>query len=104
VKTVATDKQHAISSGVFLLGLGAGIFGTFCPSLYDISSPRFTDKETADAAVKRLRMGEVLASTVTLTVGAALSVIHGSLVPFFVAVFLSAAFLAAYEYMLNWQG
>jgi len=98
-------KTEVVTSGIFLLGMGTGLYGAFCPSMYDVSSPRFSaGSESRDLELKRLRMGEMYASTVILTVGVALAVLHRNMLPFFVALFLVAAFIIGYEYMLDWEG
>lgn len=97
-------KTEVITSGVFLLGMGAGLYTAFCPSLYDVSNPSFNGTETPDLSMKRLRMGQVYASTTILTIGAALSVMHKNMLPFLVSLFMVAAFLGGYEYLLQWEG
>jgi hypothetical protein len=98
-------RTEVVTSGVFLLGMGAGMYGAFCPSFYEVSSPRFSGQtETSDLQLTRLRRGEIYASVVILTVGAGLSVLHRNMLPFFVAVFLVAAFVVGYEYLLDWNG
>jgi hypothetical protein len=98
-------KAEVVTSGVFLLGMGAGMYGAFCPSFYEVSSPQFSgSSDTRDLQLTRLRRGEIYASVVILTVGSALSVLHRNMLPFFVAVFLVAAFLVGYEYLLDWNG
>jgi hypothetical protein len=98
-------KQEVVTSGIYLLGFGAGMFGAFCPSLYDVSSPAFSaDADTRDLQLRRLRHGEVYSALVILTIGVALSLVHKSVLPFGVATFIVAAYLVAYEYQLNWEG
>lgn len=98
-------KTEVVTSGIYLLGFGAGMFGAFCPSLYDVSSPMFSaDADTRDLQLRRLRHGEIYSALVIVTVGAGLSVVHKNALPLGVALIIVSAFFVAYEYQLNWNG
>lgn len=83
--------------GPVLLGLGQyAAFTTFLPTIADVRNAGPDDT----ALVADMRLGEVLASAVSLVTGAAASAMTGNPLAFLTSFLVCAAMVAIYEYTL----
>lgn len=71
------------------------------PSMFTISSPFFHDQAAKDGNVKRIRQGELVATTEALLIGYASSVLFKSWLIFWAAAAMAAVQLGCYEYALR---
>jgi hypothetical protein len=83
-----------------IVGEASGVFAGFCPSWFTVSSPFFHDQEAKEGNVRRIRWGEVAATTIVMTTGVAISYHTKSGLPFWISLLTSAVFVAGYEYMI----
>lgn len=82
--------------GAVLLGLGQySVFNGFLPKLIDVRNATPDSTIVAD-----LRLGETMASAVSLTIGAAASVMTGNPLALLTSFLVCAAMIAVYEYTL----
>lgn len=87
---------------VLIMGLGAGLFSAFCPSWYVLSSASFQSHQAAN--IHRTRWGMGVATSILLFAGASLSGAARQGHAFYTALFISMAFIAAYEYRMRNPG
>lgn len=85
---------------ILLIGMASGIFAGFCPSWFTVASPFFHEQNARDGNVKRIRWGEAAATLIVVATGWAVSQSTGRAGPLFASMFISAVFVAGYEYMI----
>lgn len=90
----------AVNTSILLVGTASGIFAGFCPSWFTVASPFFHAQDAREGNIKRIRWGEIAASALVLTMGAAVSRTHNSAVPMVAAILICAIFVGGYEYMI----
>ena len=88
--------------GIAILAAGdaANFYSGMLPSLFTISSDFFQGQGHREGNKKRIRQGEVIATALSLMVGAGASMASGSHLPFWATVGVCGALVVAYEYAL----
>lgn len=97
---LASWSKDDITVFILLVGEASGVFAGFCPSWFTVSSPFFHEQEAREGNVKRIRWGEAAASAIVIGTGAAVASRSSNNAAFWVAVGISAVFVAGYEYMI----
>lgn len=97
-ENLGTGNRLAITA--LIIGEASGVFAGFCPSWFTVSSPFFHEQDAKDGNVKRIRWGEVAATTIVLSTGAAMTYISKDPVPLVASVAISGIFVFGYEYMI----
>lgn len=85
---------------ILLIGEASGVFASFNPSWFTVSSPFFHSQEARDGNVKRIRWGEIAASLIVIATGWAVWQRTGHLLPLIAAIGISALFVGGYEFMI----
>lgn len=85
---------------ILLIGMASGVFAGFCPSWFTVASPFFHEQNAKDGNIKRIRWGEAAASVIVVATGWAVSNQTRRPAPLLAALFISAVFVAGYEYMI----
>jgi len=85
---------------ILLIGEASGVFASFNPSWFTVSSPFFHSQEAKEGNIKRIRWGEAAATIVVVATGAAVTYRTGKRLPLYAAVAISALFIAGYEFMI----
>lgn len=85
---------------ILLIGEASGVFASFNPSWFTVSSPFFHSQEARDGNIKRIRWGEIAASVIVIGTGWAIWQRTGDIVPLIAAILISALFVGGYEYMI----
>lgn len=85
---------------ILLIGEASGVFAGFCPSWFTVSSPFFHEQDAKDGNVKRIRWGEVAASLIVVSTGAAVSWRSRSKLPLYASILICGIFVGGYEYMI----
>lgn len=85
---------------ILLIGEASGVFAGFCPSWFTVSSPFFHAQAAKDGNVKRIRWGEIAATIIVLSTGAAVSWRSKSKLPLAASAAICGIFIAGYEYMI----
>lgn len=85
---------------ILLIGEASGVFAGFCPSWFTVSSPFFHDQEAKDGNIKRIRWGEIAATAIVISTGAAVAYRTKKNFALIVSVLISALFVSGYEYMI----
>jgi hypothetical protein len=83
-----------------LIGEASGVFASFNPSWFTVSSPFFHSQEAKDGNIKRIRWGETAATLIVVATGWAIWKQTGDHIPFVAAILISALFVGGYEYMI----
>ena len=83
-----------------LIGEASGVFASFNPSWFTVSSPFFHSQECKAGNIKRIRWGETAATVIVIATGWAIWKQTGDIIPFIAALLISALFVGGYEYML----
>lgn len=96
----ATDAADDITIIILLIGEASGVFAGFCPSWFTVSSPFFHEQDAKAGNVKRIRWGEVAATTIVVATGAAVSYRTKSRTPLVASLGICAIFVGGYEYMI----
>jgi hypothetical protein len=87
---------------ILIIGEASGVFAGFCPSWFTVSSPFFHDQEAKSGNVKRIRWGEIAATSIVVATGAAVSARGGhSKIPLYGSIAIAGIFVAGYEYMIR---
>ncbi len=86
---------------VLLIGEASGVFAGFCPSWFTVASPFFHEQEAKAGNVKRIRAGEIAATAIVIGTGWAVSERSTTNVPLWASLFISAIFVAGYEYQIR---
>src|SRR6516162_10067641 len=85
---------------ILLIGEASGVFAGFCPSWFTVASPFFHEQTAKAGNVKRIRWGEVAATLIVISTGAAVSYQQKDPFPLFASMLISAIFIAGYEYQI----
>jgi hypothetical protein len=85
---------------ILLIGEASGVFAGFCPSWFTVSSPFFHEQDAKDGNVKRIRWGEVAATAIVVSTGAAVSWRSKSKLPLYASIAICGIFVTGYEYMI----
>lgn len=85
---------------ILLIGEASGVFAGFCPSWFTVSSPFFHEQEAREGNIKRIRWGEIAASSIVIATGAAVSMRSKNNSALFAAIGIAAVFVIGYEYMI----
>jgi hypothetical protein len=85
---------------ILLIGEASGVFAGFCPSWFTVSSPFFHEQEAKAGNVKRIRWGEIAATTIVVATGWAVSARSGKKAPLWASMAICGIFVAGYEYMI----
>ncbi len=85
---------------ILLVGEASGVFAGFCPSWFTVSSPFFHEQDAKEGNVKRIRWGEIAATTIVVATGAAVSWRGQSKLPLYMSMAICAVFIGGYEYMI----
>lgn len=85
---------------ILLIGEASGVFASFNPSWFTVSSPFFHSQEARDGNIKRIRWGETAASVIVIATGWAVYRRTGHVLPLYAAIAISALFVAGYEFMI----
>lgn len=92
--------SDTVALSILIVGEASGVFAGFCPSWFTVSSPFFHEQEAKSGNIKRIRWGEIAASTIVIATGAAVSKVSDSKVPLYVSLASCAVFVGGYEYMI----
>lgn len=85
---------------ILLIGEASGVFAGFCPSWFTVASPFFHEQEAKPGNIKRIRWGEIAATAIVLSTGAAVSYSLEDRVPFIASVAIAGVFVAGYEWQI----
>jgi len=96
----STDAADDITIIILLIGEASGVFAGFCPSWFTVSSPFFHEQEAKAGNVKRIRWGEVAATAIVVSTGAAVSYRTGTRLPLLASLGICGIFVAGYEFMI----
>jgi len=92
------ESALIISTAALAISQAVAAFGTFLPKISDV---RVITPESDAGGAADVRLGEVAAAAVTLSVGAIASSLTGSPVPFTVSLLVSLTLVAIYESTLR---
>lgn len=67
---------------------------------FTVSSPFFHEQGAKEGNVKRIRWGEIAATSIVVATGAAVSSRTGTKLPLIASVAICGIFVAGYEYMI----
>jgi hypothetical protein len=95
--SIGTDN---ITIMVLLIGEASGVFASFNPSWFTVSSPFFHSQEARSGNMKRIRWGEIAATAIVVATGWAIWQRTGDIIPLYAALAISALFVIGYEYMM----
>lgn len=95
-----SSKELTIVILPLLIGEASGVFASFNPSWFTVSSPFFHSQEAKAGNVRRIRWGETAASVIVVATGWAIWKATGDMLPLIASVLISALFVAGYEYMI----
>lgn len=95
--SIGSDEVTII---VLLIGEASGVFASFNPSWFTVSSPFFHDQECKAGNIKRIRWGEIAATAIVVGTGIAVMYRTGSRIAFYASVLISLLFVGGYEYMI----
>jgi hypothetical protein len=85
---------------ILLIGEASGVFASFNPSWFTVSSPFFHSQECRSGNIRRIRWGETAATIIVVATGWAVWTQTGHLMPLLAAIAISALFVGGYEYMI----
>jgi hypothetical protein len=85
---------------ILLIGEASGVFAGFCPSWFTVASPFFHEQAAKAGNVKRIRWGEVAATLIVISTGAAVSYQQRDPFPLVASALIAAVFIAGYEYQI----
>jgi hypothetical protein len=85
---------------ILLIGEASGVFASFNPSWFTVSSPFFHSQEAREGNIKRIRWGETAASLIVVATGWAVWKRTGHTFPLIAAIAISVLFVAGYEFMI----
>lgn len=98
---MAAFDQDDITIMILLIGEASGVFASFNPSWFTVSSPFFHSQEARDGNIKRIRWGEAAASIIVIGTGWAVWKRTGKILPLIAAIAISAIFVGGYEFMIQ---
>lgn len=85
---------------ILLVGEASGVFAGFCPSWFTVSSPFFHEQASKEGNIKRIRWGELAATSIVVATGAAVAYRSKTNIALYASLLISAIFVAGYEYMI----
>ena len=85
---------------VLLIGEASGVFASFCPSWFTVSSPFFHEQDCKEGNVRRIRWGESAATIIVVATGWAIWKMTGKIAYLWAAIGISAIFVGGYEFMM----
>lgn len=97
---MATWNKDDVTIIILLVGEASGVFAGFCPSWFTVSSPFFHEQAAKEGNIKRIRWGEVAASTIVIGTGLAVSSRSANDTALYASLAISAIFVLGYEYMI----
>ena len=83
-----------------LVGEASGVFASFNPSWFTVSSSFFHSQEARDGNIKRIRWGETAATIIVVATGWAIWKATGNIQALIFSIVISAVFVFGYEYMI----
>lgn len=86
---------------ILLIGEASGVFAGFCPSWFTVSSPFFHEQEAKAGNVKRIRWGEIAATSIVVATGYAVTTRTKRIQPLLASIAICGVFVAGYEYMIR---
>lgn len=89
-----------VTTWILLIGEASGVFAGFCPSWFTVSSPFFHEQESKSGNVKRIRWGEVAATGIVVSTGAAVAYRTGDRSALVASLLICGVFIGGYEYMI----
>ena len=95
--TVSKDDAAIV---LLIIGLASGMFASFCPSWFTVSSPFFNEQSAKAENIKRIRWGAYAATAVVVGTAIVIDWGQSSKTPVTVAVITCAGYVAGYEYMI----
>ena len=93
-------SRDDITVMILLIGEASGVFAGFCPSWFTVSSPFFHEQDCKAGNVKRIRWGELAATLIVVSTGAAVSWRSATRMPLYASIAICAVFISGYEYMI----
>ena len=84
-----------------IIGEASGVFAGFCPSWFTVSSPFFHEQEAKEGNIRRIRWGEVAATSIVMATGWAITYHTKSKLPLIMSALTCAVFIFGYEYMIQ---
>lgn len=94
------NEGFAVVMLPLLVGEASGVFASFNPSWFTVSSPFFHSQEARDGNIKRIRWGETAATIIVVATGWAIWKATGQVIALIFSILISAIFVAGYEYMI----
>lgn len=93
-------SPSGLSASTISLGQTVVAYQFFMPPLRDVRRASSADGDMRTDVV----LGQVAAGSLTIAVGAMLSMLSDSSMPVFVSIFIALVIAACYQYALNTQG
>lgn len=93
-------SQDDVTIIILLIGEASGVFAGFCPSWFTVSSPFFHDQAAKGGNIKRIRWGEIAASSIVIGTGAAVSIRSDNNSALWASILICIIFVVGYEYMI----
>lgn len=93
------DSTAVIGMTILVIGSAAGLYSSFCPSWFTVSSDFFNTKGRTGNE-RRIRQGEAAATALSLLEGAGSTLITRNLLPLIGAGLISAVMVAGYEWAM----
>jgi len=93
------DSTAVIGMTILVIGSAAGLYSSFCPSWFTVSSDFFNTKGRTGNE-RRIRQGETAATALSLLEGAGSTLITQNFLPFIGSVVISAVMVAGYEWAM----
>lgn len=95
-----TWSKDDITIIILLVGEASGVFAGFCPSWFTVSSPFFHEQASKEGNVKRIRWGEIAATSIVVATGGAVAYRSKTNIALYASIFISLVFVFGYEYMI----
>jgi hypothetical protein len=95
----SSGASATIGMTILVIGSAAGLYSSFCPSWFTVSSDFFNTKGRTGNE-RRIRQGEAAATALSLLEGAGSALIVRNALPFIGAVIISAVMVAGYEWAM----
>jgi hypothetical protein len=86
---------------VLLIGEASGVFASFCPSWFTVSSPFFHEQGAKAGNVRRIRWGEIAATIIVMATGWAIWRMTGKIAFLLASLAISGIFVGGYEFMMS---
>lgn len=94
-------NRDVVTIIILLVGEASGVFAGFCPSWFTVSSPFFHEQEAFAGNVRRIRWGEIAATSIVIATGFAVSFRSASKLPLYASILICLIFITGYEYMIK---